>query len=96
VGNSQVATHITISSSENHRGFYGTLNWEKSNDLWATVLLEPSSKSSTLTDEYLLNGIPTQIKDLILEYDDIFQTPSALPPSRVYDHASPCISIQHL
>jgi hypothetical protein len=63
------------------------LKWEKDNDLWATVLLEPSSKSSTLTYEYLLKGIPTQIKDLIVEYDAIFQTPSALPPSRVYGHA---------
>jgi hypothetical protein len=60
---------------------------EKGNGLWATMLLEPSSKSSALTDEYLLKGIPTQIKYLIVEYDAIFQTPLAMPPSRVYDHA---------
>jgi hypothetical protein len=58
------------------------LKWNNGNDLWAAVLLEPSSKSSVLTDEYLLKGIPTPIKDLIVEYDAIFQTPSDLPPSR--------------
>jgi hypothetical protein len=26
------------------------LKWEKGNDLWATVLLEPTNKSSTLID----------------------------------------------
>jgi hypothetical protein len=35
----------------------------------------------------LLKGIPDQIKDLILEYDTLFQVPSTLPPSRLYDHA---------
>jgi hypothetical protein len=63
------------------------LKWERGNDLWAMVMVEPSSKSISVQDEYLLNGIPDQIKDLILEYDCLFQVPSALPPSRLYDHA---------
>jgi hypothetical protein len=40
-----------------------------------------------MTDQYLLNGIPTQIKDLIADFGNIFQTPSSLPPSRLYDNA---------
>jgi hypothetical protein len=61
--------------------------WEKGNDLWAAVLLEPSPQPSSMTDQYLLNGIPTTIKDLIAEFGNIFQTPSTLPPSRLYDHS---------
>jgi hypothetical protein len=55
--------------------------------LWAAVLLEPTTKSYTLDDQYLVNGIPAQIKDLIQEFDAIFQTLSSLPPSRQYDHS---------
>jgi hypothetical protein len=63
------------------------LKWEKDNDLWAMVLVEPSNKSTSLLDEYLLKGIPDQIKQLILDYGTIFQDPSALPQSKLYDHA---------
>jgi hypothetical protein len=41
------------------------LKWDKSNDLWAIVLLELSSNSSSLSESYLINGIPMQIKELI-------------------------------
>jgi hypothetical protein len=34
------------------------LKWDKENKLWATVLLEPSSKPDSLTDSYMLQGIP--------------------------------------
>jgi hypothetical protein len=40
-----------------------------------------------MINQYLLNGIPTQIKDLIADFGNIFQTPSSLPPSRLYDNA---------
>jgi hypothetical protein len=62
------------------------LKWDKGNDLWATVLIEPTSQPSTLTEQYIINGVPPQIIDLIMEFDQIFQEPSSLPPSRVYDH----------
>jgi hypothetical protein len=61
------------------------LKWNKGNDLWATVLVEPASKPSSLEEQYLLNGVSSQIKDLIHEYDSIFQVPHSLPPSRIYD-----------
>jgi hypothetical protein len=48
------------------------VKWDRGNDLLAAVLLEPTTKSSTLSNQYLLNGVPQQIKDLIREYDHIF------------------------
>jgi hypothetical protein len=63
------------------------LKWDSGNDLWAAMLLEPSDKTSSLTEQHLLNGVPSQIKDLIYEIESIFHTPSSLPPARPYDHA---------
>jgi hypothetical protein len=68
------------------------LKWDKGNELWATVLIEPSTKSSPLLDSYIHNGIPDQIKDLILIYGSIFEETKDLPPSRQYDHS---ISLLH-
>jgi hypothetical protein len=62
------------------------LKWDKGNDLWATVLIEPTPQPSALTEQYIINGVSSQIVDLIREFDQIFQEPSSLPPSRVYDH----------
>jgi hypothetical protein len=61
------------------------VKWRTGNNLCVVVLVEPSSKSS-LIDRYTLNGIPATIKDLILEFDIIYQQPTALPP-RSYDHS---------
>jgi hypothetical protein len=61
--------------------------WESGNDLWLAVLIEPADKSHTLDDQYLQNGIHPKIKSLIQEFDNLFREPSALPPSRQYDHA---------
>jgi hypothetical protein len=63
------------------------VKWDKGNDLWTTVLVESSSKSTSLIDTYLHNGIFAQVKSLISESEQIFQEPSALPPSRAYDHS---------
>jgi hypothetical protein len=62
------------------------MKWDRGNDLWVAVLLEPCTKFSTLTDHYLLNGVPTKIKGMIYDFDALFKEPSALPPSRTYDH----------
>jgi hypothetical protein len=56
------------------------LKWDKGNELWATVLIEPSTKSSPLLDSYIHNGI-------ILIYGSIFEETKDLPPSRQYDHS---------
>jgi hypothetical protein len=63
------------------------IKWDSSNELWVVVLVQPTQKSSALTDQYLINGILKQIQDLIRQYEDIFQAPTTLPPSRTYDHA---------
>jgi hypothetical protein len=63
------------------------LKWAKGNDLWDVVMIEPSNMSTSLLDDCLLTGIPDQIKQLIHEYGHIFQEPTALPPSRLYDHS---------
>jgi hypothetical protein len=55
------------------------VKWDKGNDLWAAVLVEPATKSSTLLGTYLLSGIPEQVKSLINEFDPIFQEPTELP-----------------
>jgi hypothetical protein len=62
--------------------------WRKGNDMWVAVLIEPCDKSTTLTDAYLQNGVPVEVKDLIHEYGSVFQSPSTLPPSRQYDHSN--------
>jgi hypothetical protein len=53
--------------------------------------VEPATKSSTLADQYLLNGVPHQIKELIREFDPISQQPTTLRPSRLYDHSIPLL-----
>jgi hypothetical protein len=63
------------------------VKWDKGNDLWATILIEPTSQPSALTEQYIINGVPPQIIDLIREFDQIFLEPSSLPPYRVYDHS---------
>jgi hypothetical protein len=55
--------------------------------LLATVLLAPAAQPSPFIEDYLLNGIPLEIKDLIQVFGTIFQEPSTLPPSRLYDHS---------
>jgi hypothetical protein len=47
------------------------LKWDKSNDLWATILLEPVANGSSLDDKYIQQGIPAEIKDLIKKNDPI-------------------------
>jgi hypothetical protein len=63
------------------------LKWHRGNDLWATVLLFTADTDLDCTETYLKNGIPSKIKDLIQEYGTIFEEPTKLPPSRLYDHS---------
>jgi hypothetical protein len=54
------------------------LKWDSRNDLWAAVLVEPANKTSPLTEQHMLNGVPSQIKDLIYEFESIFSDPKLL------------------
>lgn len=58
----------------------------KGNDIWATAVLSPVIDDTNKQEQYLLNGIPMIIKELIHKFDPLFQSPTELPPSRVYDH----------
>jgi hypothetical protein len=63
------------------------LKWDKGNDLWAAAMVQPIDKPTSLTDKYLLNGVPAQIKDLIHQFDTIFKALVVLSPSRAYGHS---------
>lgn len=58
----------------------------KGNDIWATAMISPVIDNTNRQEQYLLNGIPMLIKELIHKFDSLFQSPTELPPSRVYDH----------
>jgi hypothetical protein len=55
--------------------------------VWALVIMSPVSSSQALEEKYMMNGIPTPIQEVILDFEDLFQSPTALPPSRTFDHA---------
>lgn len=57
------------------------------NDLWAAVLLIPDRDNTTMQEYYMLQGIPQEIQDVLSDFGDLFQKPTELPPSRVYDHS---------
>jgi hypothetical protein len=66
----------TISATKAHK-------MAKGNEVWAFVLVEQHhhmDKTAT---------VPEQIQHLLLQYKDIFQTPTMLPPHRTHDHAIP-------
>jgi hypothetical protein len=34
----------------------------------------------------MTTAIPTTVQEIILEFDNLFQAPTELPPSRAFDH----------
>jgi hypothetical protein len=63
------------------------LKLHKGNDLWALVMLSQVSDTSVLQEQYSSTELPSQIKDIIHEYEDLFKTPDELPPSRIFYHS---------
>jgi hypothetical protein len=59
----------------------------KGNDLWAMVVLSLANSSDAHQEQYLLNGIPDKIQEVLREFDELFQSPTELRPSRAFDHA---------
>jgi len=56
------------------------------NDVWAYVLVD---RPTLVTPPATSPETPEAVKDLLLQYADIFQAPTKLPPHRAYDHAIP-------
>jgi hypothetical protein len=54
--------------------------------MWALVVMSPMSHSQDQEEIYMTNGIPAHIQEVILDFEDLFQAPTALPPSRAFDH----------
>jgi len=66
----------TISATKAHK-------FSKGNEVWAFVLVEQHHHID------ITETVPEQIQHLLLQYKDIFQTPTVLPPHRTHDHAIP-------
>jgi hypothetical protein len=63
------------------------LKLHKENDVWALVIMSPMSNSQDQEEKYMMNGIPSPIQEVILDFEYMFQAPSTLPSSRTFDHA---------
>lgn len=61
--------------------------WQAGNDIWALAVVEtvPAPSSS-------VSPLPPAVTKLLHQYDQIFQTPSSLPPQRQFDHSIPLLS----
>jgi hypothetical protein len=52
----------------------------------ALVVMSPASVTDPLQELYMTTAIPTTVQEIILEFDNLFQAPTELPPSRAFDH----------
>jgi hypothetical protein len=55
------------------------------NDIWAIAVIEMGSDSVSAPTDVSITS--PELGALLKEFDDVFATPDALPPHRVYDHA---------
>lgn len=53
------------------------------NDIWATAVVDPSSGDVVCR----ARSHPEDLTAVLTEFQDVFATPTGLPPHRVYDHA---------
>lgn len=54
-------------------------NWDKGNDIWATVLVLDSTQPA-------IHDPPAEVQAVIDKNSYLFQKPSSLPPHREFDH----------
>jgi hypothetical protein len=45
----------------------------KGNDLWALVMVLINTQDSSRQEQYLVNGIPPEVQNLIHENNDLFE-----------------------
>jgi hypothetical protein len=50
-------------------------------------MLSQISDVSALQEQCSVTELPSQIKDIIHEYEGIFKAPDELPPSRTFEHS---------
>jgi hypothetical protein len=62
------------------------LKLQKGNDLWALVILSQPADNSIHQEQYSSIELPSQIKEIIHEFQELLKTPDELPPNRTYDH----------
>ena len=53
------------------------------NDIWAMAVVDPSSGDVVSTP----GSYPEDLTAVLTDFQDVFETPTGLPPHRVYDHA---------
>lgn len=52
---------------------------------------ESESSLSLYVIEKMENGIPQPVKQLLEEFEHLFQKPQGLPPHRAFDHSIPLL-----
>jgi hypothetical protein len=63
------------------------LKLHKGNDLCALVVMSPAPVIDPFQELYMTIAIPAAVQEVILVFDNLFQAPTELPPSRVFDHS---------
>jgi hypothetical protein len=48
------------------------LKLHKGNDVWAMVILSLVPNIDSHQEQYMLNGIPEQIQEVFIQFDDLF------------------------
>jgi hypothetical protein len=61
----------------------------KDNDIWALVVVTSLGTDERKQEQYLIQGIPAAVEDLIHDNADLFAAPEGLPYNRSFDHAIP-------
>lgn len=79
-GVQSMGPHLSLVSSSQ------VVKWDRGNDIWTCVLLNCSSP-----DNGERSPSDAAVAPLLVQYQDLFQSPSALPPSRIYDHTIPLV-----
>jgi hypothetical protein len=75
----QVTTMQEISGEQLHK-------LAKGNDIWAMVVVLSVPSEDPLQEQYLVQGVPSEIQHVIHVNSDMFEVPHSLPPSSVFDH----------
>jgi hypothetical protein len=65
----------------------------KGNDIWALVALTSVDTDDSKMEQYLIQGIPVEVQNLIHDNANLFAAPESLPPSRSFDQTVPLLPV---